>query len=58
MNWKEIEHQMYTMCMVADGDQILLIKRPDYKGFPGYLAPGAKSRVSREHYGRSKTRSA
>lgn len=42
MNWKEIEHQMYTMCMVADGDQILLIKRPDYKGFPGYLAPGGK----------------
>ncbi|WP_264740971.1 8-oxo-dGTP diphosphatase [Cytobacillus firmus] len=42
MNWKEIEYQMYTMCMVADGDQILLIKRPDYKGFPGYLAPGGK----------------
>ncbi|MCC3649641.1 MULTISPECIES: 8-oxo-dGTP diphosphatase [Cytobacillus] len=42
MNWKEIEHQMYTMCMVADEERVLLIKRPDHKGFPGYLAPGGK----------------
>lgn len=42
MNWKDIEHQMYTMCMVADGDKILLMKRPEHKGSPGFIAPGGK----------------
>jgi 8-oxo-dGTP diphosphatase len=42
MNWKEIEHQMYTMCMVADEDQILLIKRPDHKASPDILHQAVK----------------
>ncbi|ANC79089.1 DNA mismatch repair protein MutT [Fictibacillus phosphorivorans] len=37
-----IEHQLYTMCMVQDGDKVLLINRPDNRGFPGFLAPGGK----------------
>ncbi|WP_163101994.1 8-oxo-dGTP diphosphatase [Peribacillus alkalitolerans] len=41
-NWKDIEHRIYTMCMVQNGDNVLLIKRPTEKGFPGYLAPGGK----------------
>jgi 8-oxo-dGTP diphosphatase len=42
VEWKEIEHRIYTMCMVQEGDQVLLIKRPNHLGFPGYLAPGGK----------------
>ncbi|MGG0813609.1 8-oxo-dGTP diphosphatase [Paenibacillus alvei] len=38
----EITYGMYTMCMVKDGDRVLLMNRPDSKGFPGYLAPGGK----------------
>ncbi|MCM3720077.1 8-oxo-dGTP diphosphatase [Fictibacillus phosphorivorans] len=37
-----IEHRLYTMCMIQDGDRVLLINRPDNRGFPGYLAPGGK----------------
>lgn len=37
-----IEHRLYTMCMVQNGDKVLLIKRPDSLGFPGFLAPGGK----------------
>jgi 8-oxo-dGTP diphosphatase len=37
-----VNYQMYTMCMVQDGDQVLLMNRPDDKGFPGYIAPGGK----------------
>lgn len=37
-----IEHRLFTMCMIQNGDKILLIKRPDERGFPGYLAPGGK----------------
>lgn len=37
-----IEHRLYTMCMVQNGDSVLLIKRPDTHGFPGFLAPGGK----------------
>lgn len=37
-----IEHRLYTMCMVQNGDKLLLIKRPDSLGFPGFLAPGGK----------------
>ena len=37
-----VNHKIYTMCMVQDGDNVLLIKRPDHKGFPGYIAPGGK----------------
>ncbi|WP_263866888.1 8-oxo-dGTP diphosphatase [Paenibacillus rhizovicinus] len=28
--------------MVQDGNNVLLINRPDKKGFPGYIAPGGK----------------
>ncbi|GMK43701.1 7,8-dihydro-8-oxoguanine triphosphatase [Paenibacillus glycanilyticus] len=37
-----ITYKMYTMCMVQDKDKVLLINRPDQKGFPGYIAPGGK----------------
>ncbi|MFD1677483.1 8-oxo-dGTP diphosphatase [Alicyclobacillus fodiniaquatilis] len=33
---------MYTMCIVQNGDQILLLNRPDERGFPGYIGPGGK----------------
>lgn len=33
---------LYTMCIVQDKDNILLINRPDTLGFPGYLGPGGK----------------
>ncbi len=39
---KTIEHRLYTMCMVQNEDKVLLIKRPDSRGFPGFLAPGGK----------------
>ncbi|WP_342555027.1 8-oxo-dGTP diphosphatase [Paenibacillus sp. FSL R7-0652] len=36
--------EIYTMCMVwnPDSDQVLLMNRPNHKGFPGYIAPGGK----------------
>ena len=34
--------KMYTMCLIKDGDRVLLIKRPEERGFPGYIAPGGK----------------
>jgi 8-oxo-dGTP diphosphatase len=37
-----IEHRLFTMCMIQIGDNVLLVKRPDERGFPGYLAPGGK----------------
>jgi 8-oxo-dGTP diphosphatase len=37
-----IEHRLFTMCMIQYEDKVLLIKRPDNRGFPGYLAPGGK----------------
>ncbi|NMH74673.1 8-oxo-dGTP diphosphatase [Bacillus sp. RO2] len=33
---------MYTMCLVVDGDKVLLVNRPSHKGFPGYIGPGGK----------------
>jgi 8-oxo-dGTP diphosphatase len=42
VDWKSIEHQIYTMCLIQDKDHVLLIKRPNHLGFPGYLAPGGK----------------
>ncbi len=36
------EVSLYTMCMVQDGTKVLLLNRPDSKGFPGYIAPGGK----------------
>lgn len=38
------KHQLYTMCMVHDlaTDRVLLINRPDGRGFPGFIAPGGK----------------
>lgn len=37
-----IEHRLYTMCMVQNEEKVLLIKRPESRGFPGYIAPGGK----------------
>lgn len=34
--------QIYTMCLIQDGNKVLLINRPDSLGFPGYLGPGGK----------------
>lgn len=42
VNWKSVEHRIYTMCMIQNKDKILLINRPNHLGFPGYLAPGGK----------------
>src|SRR5690606_24088627 len=33
---------LMTMCLVVDGDQVLLIDRPPEKGFPGFIGPGGK----------------
>ncbi|MBB3108765.1 8-oxo-dGTP diphosphatase [Paenibacillus phyllosphaerae] len=33
---------LYTMCIAQDGDRILLLNRPDERGFPGYIGPGGK----------------
>ncbi|MPY17073.1 8-oxo-dGTP diphosphatase [Paenibacillus glucanolyticus] len=38
----QTEVKLYTMCMIQDGSRILLMNRPDAKGFPGYIAPGGK----------------
>ncbi|PYI51220.1 8-oxo-dGTP diphosphatase [Paenibacillus flagellatus] len=35
-------HALYTMCLVVDGDRVLLVNRPDKRGFPGYIGPGGK----------------
>ncbi|MBM7587060.1 8-oxo-dGTP diphosphatase [Bacillus pakistanensis] len=42
MNWNEFETQLYTMVMVEREGEVLLVKRPDRKGFPGHIAPGGK----------------
>lgn len=36
--------EIYTMCMVWDkaAGRVLLMNRPDRKGFPGYIAPGER----------------
>jgi len=41
-NHSDIKVVMYTMCIVQDGDRILLINRPDKLGFPGWIGPGGK----------------
>lgn len=33
---------LYTMCLVQDGDKVLLINRPIEKGFPGFIGAGGK----------------
>ncbi|RKN71248.1 8-oxo-dGTP diphosphatase [Paenibacillus ginsengarvi] len=33
---------LYTMCLVRDGDNVLLVNRPDKLGFPGWIGPGGK----------------
>ncbi len=33
---------IYTMCLVQNGDHVLLINRPSERGFPGYIGPGGK----------------
>jgi len=39
---QNVNHKIFTMCMVQDGNQVLLINRPSSRGFPGYIAPGGK----------------
>ncbi|WP_409342979.1 8-oxo-dGTP diphosphatase [Paenibacillus sp. MBLB4367] len=39
---QQIQVAMYTMCLVQDGDKVLLINRPNRLGFPGYIGPGGK----------------
>lgn len=38
----QIEVKLYTMCLVRDGDRILLMNRPVENGFPGWIAAGGK----------------
>ena len=38
----ELKVALYTMCLVRDGDRVLLINRPSHKGFPGWIGPGGK----------------
>lgn len=33
---------LMTMCLVLDGDKVLLIERPPEKGFPGFIGAGGK----------------
>lgn len=33
---------LYTLCMIKDGDRVLLINRPSNRGFPGFIGPGGK----------------
>lgn len=37
-----VEVALYTMCLVQDGDKVLLLNRPSKRGFPGYIGPGGK----------------
>lgn len=37
---------LYTMCIVQQGDKVLLLNRPKSKGFPGYIGPGGKVECS------------
>ena len=37
-----VTYGMYTMCIVQDGDKVLLLNRPDKRGFPGFIGPAAK----------------
>ncbi|NGZ76977.1 8-oxo-dGTP diphosphatase [Saccharibacillus alkalitolerans] len=39
---QEPQIALYTMCLVRDGDKVLLLNRPSAKGFPGWIAPGGK----------------
>ncbi|WP_442893605.1 8-oxo-dGTP diphosphatase [Bacillus sp. 2205SS5-2] len=34
--------RLYTIVMIQRDDEVLLMNRPDSKGFPGYIAPGGK----------------
>lgn len=37
-----VKIDLYTMCIVQDGDKVLLLNRPSEMGFPGYLGAGGK----------------
>lgn len=38
-----MKYELYTMCLVQDGDKVLFVNRPaELGGFPGYLGPGGK----------------
>lgn len=42
---QKLECGIYTMCLVQDGERVLLVNRPDKQGFPGYLGPGGKVEI-------------
>lgn len=37
-----IHVKLLTMCLVQDGESVLLLNRPSERGFPGYIGPGGK----------------
>lgn len=39
---EQVDVQLLTMCLVQDGNKVLLLNRPSEKGFPGYIGPGGK----------------
>lgn len=41
-NSQDVKVAMYTMCLVRDEDKVLLVNRPNRKGFPGWIGPGGK----------------
>jgi len=36
---------LYTMCLIQDDDYVLLLNRPNRRGFPGYIGPGGKIEI-------------
>ncbi|WP_054957340.1 8-oxo-dGTP diphosphatase [Paenibacillus dakarensis] len=41
-NPQDIKVAMYTMCLVKNEDKVLLVNRPQNRGFPGWIGPGGK----------------
>ncbi|SMG20300.1 8-oxo-dGTP diphosphatase [Paenibacillus aquistagni] len=39
---QRVKVALYTMCLVCDGDKVLLVNRPNKLGFPGWIGPGGK----------------
>jgi 8-oxo-dGTP diphosphatase len=41
-NSDDIRVALYTMCLVLNDDKVLLLNRPNKRGFPGWIGPGGK----------------
>ncbi|WP_248926267.1 8-oxo-dGTP diphosphatase [Paenibacillus hamazuiensis] len=39
---QDVKFALYTMCLVQNGNKVLLVNRPDKLGFPGWIGPGGK----------------